>query len=201
MPHLSRRALLAAPAVLALSSLPAAAAGPIGQTRSLRGSGKLVHDGRQSPLSVGMVLNEGDTVRIGAGAIAALFLHTETLIHMGPETQVTLARYLAEAGGTITIGGALVFDRPEAAPKVDLTFQSAFGEIGVRGTRFFFGPSKGKVAVFVDRGRVTVSNAGVSRTLRGGDGVDLARGQPPSEVSQWKAPRIEAAFALVGLKR
>ncbi len=198
MTSLSRRAVLASLPALALAR-PALAADSIGTTLRLNGSGKLTREGRQTPLASGMPLAEGDTVRIGAKALAELLLNTETRINMGPETEITVARYLADIGGTITVGGAIVFDRPEDLPPVDLTFQTEFGEIGVRGTRFFFGPSKGTMAVFVDRGRVTVSNAGVTRRLRGGDGVDMAAGQPPSAVAKWKPPRIEAAFALVGL--
>ncbi|MFM7442930.1 MAG: FecR domain-containing protein [Tabrizicola sp.] len=178
---------------------PAMAAATIGSTTDLVGSGKLVSGGRQSPLRIGSPLFEGDMVRTGKETLAELMLNTETRINMGPETEITVATYLAEMGGTITVGGAIVFDRPEDQPKVDLTFQTEFGEIGVRGTRFFFGPSKGKISVFVQRGSVTVSNAGVTRRLKGGDGTDLEAGQPPTEVAKWKEPRIKAAFELVGL--
>jgi hypothetical protein len=200
MSQLSRRALLVAAPSLILAR-PACAADSIGTTVRLLGSGRLTHQGRQIPLAKGAALAEGDTVRIGTNALAELLLNTDTRIHMGPETEITVARYLADVGGTITLGGAIVFDRPENQPPVDLTFQTEFGEIGVRGTRFFFGPSKGTAAVFVDRGEVTVSNAGVTRRLHAGDGVDVAADQPPSVVAQWKAPRIEAAFALVGLSQ
>jgi hypothetical protein len=202
MSGITRRSALfslgaAMPALTFASS--ATASEGIGSTVKLVGSGKQVSDGRETPLKVGATLNEGDTVMTGAETLALLMLNTETRINMGPETQITMARYLADMGGTITVGGAIVFDRPDDLPKVDLTFQTEFGEIGVRGTRFFFGPSKGKMAVFVQRGRVTVSNAGVTRKLRGGDGTDMEIGKPPTEVARWKEPRIKAAFELVGL--
>lgn len=203
MPGPSRRIFLSAAASFPAMALAGAAyaSEDIGQTVRILGSGRLVHDGIQKTLSVGQSLANGDFVRIGKDAQAHLLLNTETNIYMGPETEVEVTSFLADVGGSITIGGAVVFDRPDDLPKLDLTFQTEFGEIGVRGTRFFFGPSKGKISVFVDRGKVTVSNAGVTRTLRAGDGTDLEKDKPPSEVSQWKAPRIEAAFALVGLTR
>lgn len=175
------------------------AAEAIGSTVELVGKGKLVSNGRESPLKVGSMLAEGDTVKTGAKTLAQLKLNTETWINMGPETEITVAQYLAEMGGTIMVGGAIVFDRPDDLPKVDLTFQTEFGEIGVRGTRFFFGPSKGKMAVFVQRGMVKVTNAGVTRRLRAGDGTDLEAGKPPTRKAKWKEPRIQAAFELVGL--
>lgn len=203
MNRISRRKLLAMAGVvlpaLHLGRPAAANTEGIGTAVELTGSGTLIHGGTAAPLAVGAVLAEGDTVQTGDGALALLMLNTETRINMGPGSEVTMAQYLADMGGTITVGGAIVFDRPEDQPKVDLTFQTAFGEIGVRGTRFFFGPSKGKMSVFVQRGAVTVTNAGVTRELAGGDGVDMAEGQPPSEVARWKEPRIVEAFALLGL--
>jgi hypothetical protein len=202
MTNMTRRtALLALGAAVPTIALAqtASTADPIGSTVELVGRGKLVSNGAESPLRIGSMLAEGDTVKTGAKALAQLKLNTETWINMGPETEITVAQYLAEMGGTIMVGGAIVFDRPDDLPKVDLTFQTEFGEIGVRGTRFFFGPSKGKVAVFVQRGRVTVSNAGVTRRLRAGDGTDLEAGKPPTKRAKWKEPRIKAAFELVGL--
>jgi len=93
-----------------------------------------------------------------------------------------------------------MFDRADDLPKIKLTVRSRFGLIAVRGTKFFAGPSKGVFGIFVERGEVQVTAAGVSRSLKAGDGVDIAKpGQPPSEVKQWGKPRIEAAYASVGL--
>ena len=202
MISLSRRLLIAmfgAAATGSTFSLPALADDGIGTTVKVSGSGLLVRGGAENPLSEGAALNEGDNVQTGADALAELLLNTETRINMGPDSEITIEKFLADMGGTITVGGAMVFDRPEDMPPVDLTFKTEFGEIGVRGTRFFFGPSKGKMSVFVQRGKVTVSNAGVTRELAGGDGVDMEAGAPPSEVAKWKEPRIVAAFGLVGL--
>lgn len=202
MTEISRRSALltlgAAVPALALAQSANASEG-IGSTVKLVGSGKQVSGGRETPLKVGAVLNEGDTIVTGTETRALLMLNTETRINMGPDSEITMAQYLADMGGTINVGGAIVFDRPDDLPKVELTFQTEFGEIGVRGTRFFFGPSKGKMSVFVQRGQVTVTNAGVTRKLKGGDGTDMEAGKPPTEVAKWKEPRIKAAFELVGL--
>lgn len=202
MYHLSRRALLALSACLpALPFLarPAIAFTGLGEAVEVTGDGTLIRNGAETRLTPGTDLQEGDDVLTGENALALLVLERDTKINMGPVSRIMLASYLADAGGTITVGGAIVFDRPEDMPPINLTFVTAFGEIGVRGTRFFFGPSRGGPAVFVQRGRVTVTNAGVTRELGAGDGVDMADGAAPSEVVQWKEPRIVEAFALVGL--
>ncbi len=202
MTNVTRRSALAtlgaAVPAFAFTNSASASEG-IGMTVELVGRGKLISGGRETRLKVGATLNEGDTVKTGEEALALLMLNTETRINMGPETEITMAQYLADMGGTITVGGAIVLDRPDDQPKIDLTFKTEFGEIGVRGTRFFFGPSKGKMAVFVQRGKVKVTNAGVTRRLRAGDGTDLEAGKPPTKVAKWKEPRIQAAFELLGL--
>jgi len=202
MYQLSRRAILALSAGLpALPFLgrPAAAFTGIGEAIEVTGKGTLVRDGAETGLMPGTALQEGDDVLTGENALALLVLESDTSINMGPDSRIMLANYLADAGGTILVGGAIVFDRPDDMPPMDLTFVTEFGEIGVRGARFFIGPSRAALAVFVQRGRVTVTNAGVTRELAAGDGVDLAIGAAPSDVVQWKEPRIVEAFALVGL--
>lgn len=75
--------------------------------------------------------------------------------HQGENTEVLLDSFLAEQGGTIElVSGDMVFDRPEGTPKIDLTIRTTFGQIGVRGTKFFTGKSRGNFAVFVEHGLV-----------------------------------------------
>lgn len=199
MPNLTRRSALVAAGLLPLMPRLARAAEPIGQVAEVTGQAALIHLGEEVAMTAGMPVEEGDTAATGEQALALLILKEDTKINMGPATTVVLAKYLADVGGTIQIGGAILFDRPEDRPPVDLTFETEYGQIGVRGTRFFVGPSKGEYAVFCDRGSVTVSNMGVTRELKPGDGVNMAVGAAPSDISQWGAPRIQAAFESVGV--
>lgn len=220
---LSRRALLAAPALLVLPR-PARAAGEIGVTVRAQGSGALIRAGGSLALQPDVPLYEGDTVRTAADSFAELMLITATRINLGPDSAIVLDRYTADLGGEITIGGAMAFDRSEDLAPVDLTFRTAFAQIGVRGTRFFAGQirrNRGALAtvspfaVFAERGRVEVSRQGETRTLGPGDGVQvettkasLRRGlalqtaSPPlrlGAVVRWREEKIAAAFATVGL--
>lgn len=196
---ISRRALLVSAAGLGIAP-PALAHEPIGKTTSLSGSGTQVTGGKELALRKGALLYVGDKVKTARESLASLTLRTSTDIFLGQDSEITIDKFIADIGGVISIGGAIVFDRPDTLPPTDITVQTAYGEIGVRGTRFFAGPSKGSFAVFVARGSVTVSNAGVTRTLNAGDGVDMKEGAAPSEVAKWKQPRIDAAFASVGFR-
>lgn len=196
---ISRRTLLTSAAAFGLART-ALAHEPIGKTTSLSGSGTQVTGGKEQALKAGALLYVGDKVRTAKESLASLTLRVSTDIYLGQESEITIDKFLADMGGVISVGGAIVFDRPDSLPPTDITIQTAYGEIGVRGTRFFAGPSKGSFAVFVARGTVTVSNAGVTRTLNAGDGVDMKEGAAPSEAAKWKQPRIDAAFASVGFR-
>lgn len=198
----SRRELLIAGAVLGAFGLPqlARAGAPIGVTMALRGIGQVTRAAVVAALHPQDALMEGDQVATGAASFAALELFTQTKINLGPESSFGIDRFVADLGGEITIGGAMVFDRPDDLPKLDLTLRNTFAQLGVRGTRFFAGPSKGVFSVFVERGVVQVGAAGQSVELRAGDGVEVpVAGGPPGAVVVWKPARIKAAFASVGL--
>lgn len=192
------RSILALAVSLALS-LPAAADTRMGEAAEVTGPSRLVTGQGASDLTQGAPLHEGDQVLTGPNALALLLLTPETRLHLGPDTALTLTQDLASAGGTLMLGGAMVFDRPPGGPA--LTLVTAFGEIGVRGTRFFVGPSNDAFAVFVDRGQVEVTAEGVTVTLNAGEGTELAEGAPPAPPVAWGAARISAAFASVGLSR
>lgn len=189
-----RRAFLGGIAALPLA-LPARAAGEIGTTLSVSGDTILSRAGDGWPLTADHPLMEGDLVSTPAG-FAVLMLFTQTQINLGPGAEFRIDRFVADVGGVITVGGPMVFDRPENLAPLDLQVQVSFAQIGVRGTRFFAGPSNGVQSVFVQRGAVTVGPV----TLRAGQGVDLpGPGQPPGPVTDWGAARIAAAFASAGV--
>ena len=195
----TRRLILAAPA-LALLPRMARAAQPIGATLGVSGQCSLRRGASSQALKPADALLEGDEVATAAASLATLELFTRTRIQLGPQSRFTIDRFTADLGGVVSIGGAMVFDRPDTLPGIDLQVQSAFGQIGVRGTRFFAGPSNGAFSVFVQRGRVEVRAGGEIRSLGAGEGVDIASpGAAPGAVASWGAPRIAAAFASVGL--
>lgn len=187
--------------ILALSMGAAQANTPVGQAGPVQGDARLVAPAGEGALAEGAPLHAGDRVLTGPNALALLMLTPDTTIHLGPDSDLHLDAQLAAMGGTLTLGGALVFDRPEGAAPVDIRLVTAFGEIGVRGTRFFVGPSRGTYAVFVDRGQVQVTGAGVTVDLGAGQGTELAAGQPPTTPTAWGDARITDAFAIFGLAR
>lgn len=199
----SRRNLLITGVALGAFGLPhivRAGSAAIGTTMAVRGQGQVTRANVVAALKPQDDLHEGDQIATGADSFAMLELFTQTRINLGPDSRFGIDRFVADLGGEITIGGAMVFDRPDDLPKLDLTLRNTFAQIGVRGTRFFAGPSKGVFSVFVDRGVVQIAAGGQTVELRAGEGVEVAvAGGPPGAVAQWKPARINDAFAGVGL--
>lgn len=178
-----------------------AAAAAVGKAEKIRGNVRRRQGDDEERLATGGTVLDRDYVTTGTNSFADLSL-SEARILLGPQTELLIDHFIAGQGGTLELGlGRMLFERPEGAPKTDVAVRTAFGMIGVRGTRFFCGPSRAAAfAVFVERGSVSVAGGGVTRTIGAGQGVDFDRpGAPPSEPANWRQARIREAYASVGL--
>nr|WP_246764912.1 FecR family protein [Ensifer sp. PDNC004] len=182
---------------------PAWADSALGEATEIRGDVRLRQAKKDKPLAVGGQLFENDRVHTNAESFATLNLGTDTRVLLGAETELLVDSFIAGQGGTLELGtGRMVFDRPEGLPKVDVAVRTAFGMIGVRGTKFFCGPSRAAFAVFVEHGSVSVARGGVTKIVAAGQGVEFHhRGDAPSEPVNWGEARIKEAYASVGLTR
>lgn len=201
----SRRVVVGGLLLTAVSGggAPAWAGSALGEATEIRGDVRLRQAKKDKPLAVGGQLFENDRVHTNAESFATLNLGTDTRVLLGAETELLVDSFIAGQGGTLELGtGRMVFDRPEGLPKVDVAVRTAFGMIGVRGTKFFCGPSRAAFAVFVEHGSVSVARGGVTKIVAAGQGVEFHhRGDAPSEPVNWGEARIKEAYASVGLTR
>jgi hypothetical protein len=73
-----------------------------------------------------------------------------TFVRLGELTHLTIERDIVDKGGTLRLErGALLFDRPNGGSGGEPGVQTPMASIVARGTRFFVGPSRGVVGVFV----------------------------------------------------
>jgi hypothetical protein len=195
--HLTRRALLIAPAVGLVS--PAHAQDVVGAVTEVRGEAAAELRRERRALAAAAPIFLGDLVTTSAGARAGLRLGRATVLRLGERVRVTVDRFLADAGGTLTLGsGALLLDRPPGGSSGGVEIRTTFGLIAVRGTRVFVGPSAGVFAVFVARGRVSVTGGGTTVELEAGQGVDVPTpGGPPAMPRRWAEARVRRALAQV----
>ena len=190
------------------SVLPAFADDRIGEVIDAKGSVLKTQNDVETKIRTGAALNNNDLMTTGEKSFASMMLGSDTKIIMGSNTEVLLDSFLAEQGGTLElVSGDMVFDRPEGMPKIDLTIRTTFGQIGVRGTKFFTGQSRGNFAVFVEHGLVEVKCGDTVRKVAAGEGVDIASdaktrslfGADVSQTKKWGKGRIEEAYKSVGL--
>lgn len=200
-PITRRAALAAVPALLLAAASSAKASTSVGEAFDVRGEVLAHQSDDVRNLGNGADVLLKDLVETRQASFARLDLSGGTTVHLGSQARLLIDQFVADAGGVFELGdGALLLDRAEDLPKIDLTIRSRFGLIAVRGTRFFAGPSRGVFGVFVDRGAVEVQAAGVSRRLEAGQGVNIPLpGDPPDEVKSWGQARIDEALASVGL--
>ncbi|WP_156964582.1 FecR family protein [Methylocapsa aurea] len=140
-----------------------------------------------------------EMIETGVDARLRLRLGKDTTVLVGQKARLTIDRFLANAGGEITLeSGPILYDRPAGAAPARMQIRSSFGLIAVRGTRFFAGPSAGVFGVFVQYGAVVVSAAGSRVSLRAGQGTNIAQpGSAPTPAAIWKPARVQAALDSV----
>jgi FecR protein len=199
---LGRRSLLRATltaAVLARSFAYADAETPIGSVAAVRGDVFKEVGSKHMALDASAPLFVKDVVGTGADSRAMLHLGTDTVVHIGADALLTIDRFLADAGGEITLqSGPILYDHKEDTPPAQMRIRGAFGQIAVRGTRFFAGPSAGVFGVFVERGSVIVTTAGAGVLVEAGQGTNIASvGANPTTPAPWKPERIRAALESV----
>jgi ferric-dicitrate binding protein FerR (iron transport regulator) len=182
----------------ATSGQARAASAVVGSVEAVKGRAFAELSGTRALQPSGAIFM-GDLVWTEPASAANLLLARTTTVDLGANAKLTIDRFVANAGGRLTLGnGAMLFDRPEDLPKVDLEVRTNYGLIAVRGTMFFAGPSRGTFGVFVERGQVVVNAAGQTRTLNPGDGIDIAQpGATPSAVRRWPPARVVEALASV----
>tara|TARA_R110000751_G_scaffold131275_1_gene233435 strand:- start:20818 stop:21483 length:666 start_codon:yes stop_codon:yes gene_type:complete len=201
----NRRDVLALLAGAATVLLPVAGlaspAEAIGTVTTLRGSATALRKADLLDLSIGADLMLKDLFKTAESSSTTLLFGDHTSIRLGDRTELMIDSFLLNTQGSFDLmQGAMVFERPEDAPKTPVTVKTVFGQLGVRGTRFFAGPSAGVFGVFVERGLLEVSAAGVERRLQAGEGIDIPEsGSAPGQVTRWAPDRIRQAFASVGL--
>jgi ferric-dicitrate binding protein FerR (iron transport regulator) len=194
----SRRTLVGG-AALCLVPLPALAApAQAGSVQSVSGEAYAEGGGGRRTLAAGAPVYTRDVVGTGAQSRLALRLGGSTTLRLGSQARVRLDKYIANAGGELTLQDGAVMVDEEGQRGRNISVRSPFALIAVRGTVFFAGPSAGVFGVFAASGSVQVTAAGKRVALTEGMGTNIARpGAPPSDPSAWGTARIEQALASV----
>lgn len=133
----------------ALSLLLAAAAvhaeeSRIGYVKTVVPEAFLIADGKTMPVAVGSAVHLGDHLRTGKAGSVGITFQDDTIMSIGPETEIVVDEYLYDPGkdslklaanllrGSLNyVSGVIAKLRPEA-----VLIKTPTGTIGVRGTHF-----------------------------------------------------------------
>ncbi len=175
------------------------AAEKVGAVSSLAGKALAVGAAGQRELSSGADVFLADVIKTTIGTRAELKLGQRTRLMLGGSTELRIVRYLVDAGGDIDLmAGAIEFERTGKPASTELRVRSAYGLIGVRGTKFFAGRSDGVFGVFVSNGAVSFSGGGRTVVIQTGEGSGIREpGAQPSTPSKWAPERVQAALKRV----
>jgi len=182
-----------------LSSLSAAAQENAGSVTDLSGQAFAETSAARRTLEPKAAILLGDHVGTGDQSRVTLLLGHDTTLRLGARGSVMIDRFLVDAGGEITLqSGPLMVEHPDGGSPEHMQIRSSYGLIAVRGTRVFAGPEGKALAIFVERGEVSVVAAGRTVTLRAGQGTSIARpGSGPAAVTRWKQKRIDSLFSSI----
>jgi len=138
-------------------------------------------DGKVRALNLGSTLKQNDTIRTGKNAIVELLFLDQTVMTLGPESELRLDElvYQPRIGGrfltTLALGVARFFSGVQ--PKSAYAVQTPNATIGIRGTIFDVVVDRDQATtVVLRRGIVTFRNqSGVTRTIRKPNFASTAR--------------------------
>jgi hypothetical protein len=135
------KAALAAVLVIATAH---AAEPPAGMVKTTKGNATIERAGKQSPVSAGAALMPSDRVITGADGAVGITLRDETLLAVGPNSNVWLEKYAFDPtshegalNATVKRGtlGVISGKLPKQSPGA-VQFRTPTSILGVRGTEF-----------------------------------------------------------------
>ena len=84
----------------------------------------------------------------------------------------------------------------------DVTLETLYGSIGIRGTTVWGGNVDDQYSVFVQDGEITMQTNRARVRVRKGEGIDIRdRNSTPSRAKTWQQAKIDKAIKTVALKR
>lgn len=141
---MSAKKLIAAALLACAANGAAALEGPIGYVKTASGDAQVVDGGKPVKAQPGTPLQTGSLLKTGKAASMGVTLKDNTILSIGPDTEVSVDEYLyAPSRGELKLGasmgkgslhyasGVIAKLKPEA-----VALKTPSGIIGVRGTRF-----------------------------------------------------------------
>jgi hypothetical protein len=184
-------------------ALPAAAEDRSCQISEVAGSASVISAGNKSAAEAGMALASTDEVRTGKDGRVTVTCSDETVVTLGPSTDISLGSLVGPKGGNIGMSLHRGIARFLAPVRTWGAF-NVFGPVAVasvRSTEWIMETPKKGTNVFVVSGTVQVrAKAGGNVYLNAGEGVDVDAAGKMGEPKVWGAERVAATKKKLGLE-
>lgn len=190
--------------LLALAQ-PAEAQDRTCQVAEVTGQATLFHDNAPGDVAVGTALSARDRLVTGPAGRVQIACSDQSLVTVGPDTDIGLGSLVGEQGGDTSIGMSLHrgIARFLAPVRTWGTF-NVFGPVAVasvRSTEWIMETPKGGTSVFVIAGVVEVqSKRGQVARLQPTQGIDVAPDGTMAEPKVWGAKRVTDVMTRLGLQ-
>jgi hypothetical protein len=184
----------------------------IGAIMEVEGSATLTIDGQKAgkPAKVKDYVHLNDTIEAGPGGRVLLLFIDDTQLTLSEKTKLKVDKYVFDPENTAAnkasyniLQGTFQYVSGLIAKKKnpDVTIDTPYGTIGIRGTKLWAGTIKDAYGVHVDEGEVSVRNQGGEVIVPKGKGTKLkSRSAPPTEAIPWQVQEVALIAATVLLK-
>lgn len=183
----------------------------VGTLLGVEGTVSLVKpDAEPQPLKLNDPVHMNDVIETGAGARAFVLLIDDTELTLGENAQLTIDEYVfdeentaANKGRYSILRGAFLYTSGLVAKKEnpDVTVNTPYGAIGIRGTSFWGGDIDGEYGVLVTDGRVSVQTERGRIFVEKGQGTSLrAKTSIPARAAVWPEEKIGRAVQTIAIK-
>lgn len=160
-------------------------------------------DGALSALEYESPVFLHDTIETTKGGRAMVLFDDETQLILSENTHLRIDKYVYNPAnntrnaaeysvlqGAFNYVSGLIAKKPDP----DVTVNTSYGSIGIRGTEFWGGDIDGQYGVLVSEGEVRIKNSGGEATVRKGEGsMIFGRRMAPNAATAWKADKIARA--------
>lgn len=185
---------------------------PIGTIVEIEGSAAITHPGQKPITAVtDAPIYQNDILETGSSSKMDVLFTDDTEFTLGENTRMKIDEYIydsnAPAGnkgvysvlnGVFLYIGGLMADHTNP----NVTVETSYASIGMRGTTVWGGPLDGEFGVLVQEGAVDVkTDQGAVRVNAGGGTNIRGRNFIPSAVKAWPSEKIARAQHTIALKR
>jgi hypothetical protein len=187
-------------AAFVLNSASAFAA-PVGHVIDLEGSATDTRGGKAAALKTGAAIEKGDVIETGEKSRVRIDFIDDTQLTVAEKGKLAINEFVFDPNNKqgnkadldiLHTAFSYVGGLMDKGDKPDVNLHLDFGSIGIRGTQIFRAMHNGECWIYIEHGRVDVSNKGGAVHLKSGEGTIMsAQEKAPAAAHIWSDKDID----------